>query len=118
MKISTYDKPIVRPARSGAGRKPSDTTLALMAAIEASAGDGKGRRWEGAGTEYQKNAVKLRQIAGRINFAVYVGLDGNDLTFSATPAVEKKQKPTAVVTAVETDKQPEATKRPTRKSVK
>lgn len=119
MKISTYDKPVKGMRTGGPGRKPSEETLALQAAIEASAKDGKARRWEGGAKptfkkvqtevdgkkvetevrvdEYKKNGQRLRGIAHNhvtdlapLGYSLSVGLEGEDLTFSAKPKVAKK----------------------------
>ena len=98
MKISSYNGPVKGLNTGGPGRKPSAETLELQAAIEASARDGKARRWEGGAKEYKKNGQRVRVVGHNhttkeapLGFSLRVGLDGDDLTFVAKVKVEKEE---------------------------
>jgi hypothetical protein len=131
MKISTYNGPVTGLGRGGAGRKPSEETLALQAAIAASAVDGKPRAWEGAAKEYKKNGQRLRVVAlnhkhadAPLGYSMTVGMSGENLTFLATvktpemlrgaakpatpaePAAEAPKATAATATATATPKPP------------
>lgn len=97
MKISSYSGPVKGLNTGGPGRKPSAETLELQAAIEASARDGKARRWEGGAKEYKKNGQRVRVVGHNhvteeapLGYSLRVGLDGDDLTFLAKVKMEKE----------------------------
>ena len=121
-KITNYTGEVKGLSRGGAGRAPSALTLALQDAIAASAADGKSRKWEGAASDYKKNAQKVRIIGNNhrtpvapFGYSMNVGLDGQDLTFSATPFTENKEGKNGKAKAEPTPAPPTPTKMPAKK---